>query len=169
MDIFTLINQLEEMVKQAKQPLLNKDQIILDGHEVNSLIDLMRQKIPVAIQEAQWVKRDEERIISAAQEEHDKVIASAKARAEELISEHEITRRAEAEAESLVFHAQQQAHEITEGAFNYANDIMEKLENQLTVYYEVVQEGRADIQQSLDSLQSSRPMAYHAEEDAEEE
>ena len=36
---------------------------------------------------------------------------------------------------------------------------MDKLENQLTVYYEVVQEGRADIQKSLDAMQQNKPAA----------
>ena len=32
---------------------------------------------------------------------------------------------------------------------------MEKLENQLTVYYEVVQEGRDEIQNSLHAMQTA--------------
>ena len=86
-----------------------------------------------------------------------------------LISEDEVVRRADAEAENILNHAEQQAHEIIEGAFIYAHDLMDKLENQLTVYYEVVQEGRADIQKSIDAMQNSRPgaasgMEVHTEE-----
>ena len=60
------------------------------------------------------------------------------------------------------------AHEIIEGAFIYAHDLMDKLENQLTVYYEVVQEGRADIQKSLDSMQQNKPAASNLEVHTEE-
>ena len=35
----------------------------------------------------------------------------------------------------------------------YANDIMEKIEKQLTIYYDVVQDGREEIQKSLQQLQ----------------
>lgn len=159
MEILDLIDKLAEMTDNAKQPLLNKDQIILNENEVYDIIDQLRSSLPTAIQDAQWIKKDEERIIAAAQEEHDKIIAAAKAHAAEMVAEHEITRKAMAEADNIMNHAQQQAHEITEGAFMYAHDIMEKLENQLTVYYEVVQEGREDIQQSLDSLNQQNEAA----------
>lgn len=154
MEILDLVDRLADLAENAKQPLLNKDQIILDQNDVYDIVDGIRNNLPTAIQDAQWIKKDEERIIAAAQEEHDKIVEAAKEHARELVQEDEITRRAVAEADSIIARAQHQAHEITEGAFMYAHDIMEKLENQLTVYYEVVQEGRADIQKSLDSMQA---------------
>ena len=134
MEILDLIDKLAFMAENAKQPLLNKDQIILDEGEVYELIDSLRASIPTAIQDAQWIKKDEERIIAAAQEEHDKIIQAAKDHADLLVSEDEVVRRANAEAENIVAHAEAQAHEIIEGAFIYAHDLMDKLENQLTVY-----------------------------------
>lgn len=168
MEILDLIDKLAFMAENAKQPLLNKDQIILDEGEVYELIDSLRASIPTAIQDAQWIKKDEERIIAAAQEEHDKIIQAAKDHADLLVSEDEVVRRANAEAENIVAHAEAQAHEIIEGAFIYAHDLMDKLENQLTVYYEVVQEGRADIQKSIDSMQQNRPAASNIEVHTEE-
>ena len=168
MEIMELINKLAYMAENAKQPLLNNEQIILEESEVYELIDELRAAIPVAIQDAQWIKKDEERIIQAAQEEHDKIIQAAKDHAAMLISEDEVVRRADAEAENILNHAEKQAHEIIEGAFIYAHDLMDKLENQLTVYYEVVQEGRADIQKSIDAMQNSRPGASDLEVHTEE-
>lgn len=154
MEILDLIDKLEEMTKNAKQPLLNKDQVILDQDDIFDVVDAMRNNLPTAIQDAQWIKRDEERILTAAQEEQERIIRDAKTHAQRLIDEHEITQQAEQAGMDIVAHARQQAHEITEGAFMYAHDIMEKLENQLTVYYEVIQEGREDIQKSLESMQA---------------
>ena len=168
MEILDLVDKLSYMAENAKHPFLNKDQIILDENEIFELIDAFRDNIPTAITEAQWIKKDEERIIAAAQEEHDKIIQAAKDHAQVLISEDEVVRRADAEAENILAHAQQQAHEIVEGAFVYAHDFMDKLENQLTVYYEVVQEGRADIQKSIDSMQENRPEYDEVEVHTEE-
>ena len=50
--------------------------------------------------------------------------------------------------------AHQAAHDVTLGAFNYANDIMEKIEKQLQIYYDVVQDGKDEIQKSLEALQN---------------
>lgn len=169
MEILDLIDKLEEMTRNAKQPLLNKDQIILEQDDLFDVIDAMRNNLPTAIQDAQWVKRDEERILTAAQEEHDRIVADARAHAQTMIEQHEITRQAELAGIDIVDRAQHQAHEITEGAFLYAHDIMEKLENQLTVYYEVIQEGREDIQKSLESMQSqSYEATYKTHQESED-
>lgn len=167
MEILDLIDKLEDMAKNGKQPLLNKDQVILEQEEVFDIVDAMRNNLPTAIQDAQWVKRDEERILTSAQEEHDRIVREAKNHAQKLIEDHEITHQAEDFGRDIVDQAQRQAHEITEGAFIYAHDIMEKLENQLTVYYEVIQEGREDIKKSMDSVQSQSYASNFKEEPEE--
>lgn len=159
MRIMDLIDQLEEMVKNAKSPILNKDQVILEEEELFNIIDAFKQSIPTEIQEAAWVKKDEEKILHAAQEEQDRIIRDAKDRAMAMIQENEIYMQAQKYGEQLVEEARMQAHQITEGAFGYAHDIMEKLENQLTVYYEVIQEGRDEINASLKAMSYDE---YHA-------
>ncbi|MFM9414524.1 hypothetical protein ACKQTC_09110 [Peptococcus simiae] len=168
MEILDLIDQLEDMVKNAKQPILNKEQVILEQEDLFAVIDGLRTNMPTAIQDAQWVKRDEERIIAAAQEEQDRIIAEAKDRARALVEQHEITQMATSEGEAIVNDARQQAHDIYEGAFNYAHDIMSKLENQLTVYYEVIQEGRSDIQKSLDAMKAQDFEIHYRPDDLED-
>lgn len=169
MEILDLIDRLEDMAKNGKQPLLNKDQVILEQEEVFDIVDAMRNNLPTAIQDAQWVKRDEERILTSAQEEHDRIVREAKNYAQKLVEDHEITRQAESFGQDIVEAAQRQAHDITEGAFIYAHDIMEKLENQLTVYYEVIQEGREDIKQSMDTLESQSYATNFKEDEPEED
>lgn len=166
MEILEIIQAFEDALKDAKQPLMRKDQIILDESEVYAFLDKLRNNLPAAIQDAQWVKQDEERIITAAHDEHSRIIAEAKERAQAMVDQHEITAMATAQGEDIVQHARSQAHEITEGAFNYAHDILSKLENQLTVYYELLQEGRADIQKSLDAM---RDQSYEIEYRPDEE
>lgn len=155
MNINELIDKLEELVKSGKTPLLNKDQVILEVNDIYEIVDLLRNNVPREIQDAMWIKREEEKILHAAQEEQERIIHDAKERAMAMVEEHEIYLQAKHYGEGLVDDAKRQAHEITEGAFMYAHDIMEKLENQLTVYYEVVQEGRDDIQSSLHAMQNA--------------
>lgn len=155
MGINEFIDKLEALVETGKKPLLNKDQVTLEIGDLYEIIDGLRNNIPREIQDAMWIKRDEEKILHAAQEEQDRIIHDAKERAMAMVEEHEIYLQAKHYGEGLVDDAKRQAHEITEGAFMYAHDIMEKLENQLTVYYEVVQEGRDEIQNSLHAMQSA--------------
>ena len=71
------------------------------------------------------------------------MIAEAQAKAEKkswkmlgkearsMISEHEIVRHAQAEADALLERSKQNALEVREGARNYANDILYQIENNL--------------------------------------
>ena len=68
------------------------------------------------------------------------------------MSETEVYRLAEIRVREMLEEANQAAHDITLGAFNYADDIMEKIEKQLQIYYDVVQDGKDEIQRSLDAL-----------------
>jgi len=100
------------------------------------------------------VKKEEEQIKKKAQEDYERIIEEAHIRAQELTTETEIHRLAEARAREMLEEAHQAAHDITLGAFNYADDIMEKIEKQLQIYYDVVQDGKEEIQRSLDALKS---------------
>ena len=71
-----------------------------------------------------------------------------------MLTETEIYKLAEARAKEMLEEAHQAAHDVTLGAFNYANDIMEKIEKQLQIYYDVVQDGKDEIQKSLEALQN---------------
>ena len=153
MEIMDLIEQLRQLVDNAKAPLLGREQILINKREIEDIVDKLMSNLPTEIKKAQWIIDEEKRIASDAQAEHDHIIADARARAEMMVEQTEIYRQAQATGEEIVAHAQRQAHEITEGAFMYAHDIMEKLENQLTVYYEVIQEGRSEIQRSLEAMQ----------------
>ena len=116
------------------------------------IIDEIRSSVPDDIRDAQWVKREEEQIKRKAQEDYERIIEEARARAQELVSETEVYRLAEIRVREMLDEANQAAHDITLGAFNYADDIMAKIEKQLQIYYDVVQDGKDESQRALYAL-----------------
>ena len=156
MDILSALEELESVIESSKKPLLQSDKVIVDQETLYRYIDLIRANLPDEIRDAQWVKKVEQRIIDSAREEYDRIIMEAQAKIQRMAEQTEIVRLAKQEAQEILDSAEQTAHELTENAFMYANDIMEKIEKQLTIYYDVVQDGRAEIQQSLRQLQQSQ-------------
>ena len=152
MSIYTLLDQLESTIEGSKRAFMQTDKIIVDPEELYKIIDQIRSSVPDDIRDAQWVKREEEQIKRKAQEDYERIIEEARARAQELVSETEVYRLAEIRVREMLEEANQAAHDITLGAFNYADDIMEKIEKQLQIYYDVVQDGKDEIQRSLDAL-----------------
>ena len=152
MSIYNLLDQLESTIEGSKRAFMQTDKIIVDPEELYKIIDEIRSSVPDDIRDAQWVKREEEQIKRKAQEDYERIIEEARARAQELVSETEVYRLAEIRVREMLDEANQAAHDITWGAFNYADDIMEKIEKQLQIYYDVVQDGKDEIQRSLDAL-----------------
>ncbi len=152
MSIYNLLDQLESTIEGSKRAFMQTDKIIVDPEELYKIIDQIRSSVPDDIRDAQWVKREEEQIKRKAQEDYERIIEEARARAQELVSETEVYRLAEIRVREMLEEANQAAHDITLGAFNYADDIMEKIEKQLQIYYDVVQDGKDEIQRSLDAL-----------------
>ena len=152
MSIYNLLDQLESTIEGSKRAFMQTDKIIVDPEELYKIIDQIRSSVPDDIRDAQWVKREEEQIKRKAQEDYERIIEEARARAQELVSETEVYRLAEIRVREMLEEANQAAHDITWGAFNYADDIMEKIEKQLQIYYDVVQDGKDEIQRSLDAL-----------------
>ena len=152
MSIYNLLDQLESTIEGSKRAFMQTDKIIVDPEELYKIIDQISSSVPDDIRDAQWVKREEEQIKRKAQEDYERIIEEARARAQELVSETEVYRLAEIRVREMLEEANQAAHDITLGAFNYADDIMEKIEKQLQIYYDVVQDGKDEIQRSLDAL-----------------
>lgn len=154
MSIYNLLDQLEHIIENSKRAFMQSDKVIINPDDLYQLIDQIRSSVPDDIKDAQWVKKEEEQIKKKAQEDYERIIEEAHIRAQELTKETEIHRLAEYKAREMMEEAHQAAHDITLGAFQYADDIMEKIEKQLQIYYDVVQDGKEEIQKSLDALQA---------------
>ena len=152
MSIYNLLDQLESTIEGSKRAFMQNDKIIIDPEDLYQLIDQIRSSVPDDIKDAQWVKKEEEQIKKKAQEDYERIIEEARLRPQDLVSETEIYRLAEIRVREMLDEANQAAHDVTLGAFNYANDIMEKIEKQLQIYYDVVQDGKDEIQKSMDAL-----------------
>jgi len=123
MDVLVLIDKLDDLVHNAKQVPLT-DQVRVDKEEIYDLLDQMRATIPEEIKQARWIVKE------------------ARERQENLISHEEVTKAAERAAEDIVEEAQAREREIRLGAEDYADEILNTLEINLSKFIAAVQRGR---------------------------
>ena len=65
MEIFTLLEALEELMDESKSiPLTNK--VLVNKEEVLDLIKEIRLKLPEELKQAKWVKEERARILAEA-------------------------------------------------------------------------------------------------------
>ena len=152
MDILSLLDQLEQLIAGGKKTILSGDKVLVDPQEVFNLIDQMRTIIPQEIRDAQWIKREEDRIKSNAIAENERIISEAQTEAMRIVEESRIVKMSEERGKEIIAEANKNAQDITIGAFQYSKDIMEKIEKQLTNYYDVIQDGKEEIQKTLGEL-----------------
>src|SRR5213082_1027675 len=120
MDVLVLIDKLDDLVHNAK-PVPLTDQVRVDKEEIYDILDQMRATIPEEIKQARWIVKE---------------------RQEMLVGEEEVTKQAERAAEDIVEDARAREREIRLGAEDYADEILNTLEVNLSKFIAAVQRGR---------------------------
>ncbi len=144
MEIFTLLETLEDLLERAKSvPFSNKG--VIDKDELLDIIKEIRLKLPDELKQAKWVKEERERILIEAKKEADEVVKEAENRIIAMIDEHEITRKAYEQKAEIIETANEMSREISKGTKDYADNILEKLEKTLEEALTVVQNNRNEL------------------------
>ncbi|NLC69404.1 MAG: ATPase [Clostridiaceae bacterium] len=144
MEILSILEVLEDLIeKSISLPLSGRS--LVDKEEVLELIKEIRLKLPDDIKQAKWVKEERQRILLEAQKEANNIIQEAENKIAALVDEHEITRKAYEQANEIISNAQKNAREIRLGAREYADSILNKVEQILKDTLDVIQVNREEL------------------------
>ncbi len=144
MEIFTLLENLEELIEAgAKVPFSSK--VMVDIDELREVLEDIRLKLPDELKQAKWVKEERQRIISDAEAEAEKMIKEAQAKIVTLVDEHVITKQALEQKEEIIENANKVSKEISVGTRDYADAILEKVEDILKETLDVVHNNRQEL------------------------
>src|SRR5438128_372950 len=124
MDVLVLIDKLDDLVHNAKTMPLT-DQVRVDKEEIYDILDQMRATIPEEIKQARWIVKE---------------------RQQQLVSEQQVVKEAERAAEDIIEDARAREREIRLGAEDYADEILNTLEVNLSKFIAAVQRGRERLQ-----------------------
>jgi cell division septum initiation protein DivIVA len=141
MDVLVLIDKLDDLVHNAK-PVPLTDQVRVDKEEIYHILDQMRATIPDEIKQARWIVKERQEMLAEAKREAERILKEARDRAEKMVSEEEITRQAERAAEDILDDARARERAIRLGAEDYADEILNTLEVNLSKFIAAVQRGR---------------------------
>jgi cell division septum initiation protein DivIVA len=130
MDVLVLIDKLDDLVHNAK-PVPLTDTVRVDKEE---------------IKQARWIVKERQEMLAEAKREAERIVKEARERQEQLVSQQEVTRQAERAAEDIIEDARAREREIRLGAEDYADDILNTLEVNLSKFIAAVQRGRERLQ-----------------------
>lgn len=144
MEILSILETLEDLVeKSVNVPFSGK--CMVDKEEMLEIIKEIRLKIPDDIKQAKWVKEERQRILLDAQKEANNIIKDAESKIASLVDEHEITKKAYEQANEIVSNAQKNAREIRLGTREYADGVLNKVEEILLETVEVIKGNRSEL------------------------
>lgn len=128
--VMTLLDDLEEILANAsKVPFSEK--AIVDSDEIRSIVDDIRLSMPRDIQQAKWVKDEQDRILNEARGEYDKVIIAAKKQAEYLVENDIIKKEAEKRADALISEAENHSRYIKLRSYEYVDKLLFDMQNDI--------------------------------------
>ena len=127
MEIFTLLESIEDMIKNGKRiPFSNK--VLINQEQLLKIIKQIIIKLPGELKEAKAIKEEHDKIISKANEEANEIVKEAENRIISMIDEHEITKKAYEQKNKIIENANDMAREISNGTKAYADSILESVQ-----------------------------------------
>jgi vacuolar-type H+-ATPase subunit E/Vma4 len=155
MEIFTLLETLEDMLDKSKSVPFS-DKSIIEKDEFLDVIKEIRLKLPDELKQAKWIKEERERIIAEAQRDADAIVKEAENRIISMIDEHEITRKAYDKKTEIIADANEMYREITEGTNTYVDGILASIEANMTDLAKTLNNVESSVQNALETIQNNR-------------
>ena len=137
--------------------------LIVNSEECLRLIDQMRISIPSAIKESERMITERDRILSDAQARAEQIVAHAEQQAIQIVSEDAITDRAREEAERIIAHGHAEAIRLVDEAEVYALDVLYRLRDKLNNSLHQAENGI----QAIEASQAPQEQTPLEEEDDE--
>lgn len=130
MDVIKLLEYLNEIIEtSAKVPMTGK--VIIHKKETLEIIEKIINYLPDELKKAQWIVEEKERILSEAIEESENLKRENINFLKKQIENHDITKQAKVKAEAIVASAERSAKSIRLGARDYADEILNQLDNEI--------------------------------------
>lgn len=113
MNVEELLDMLEETLEEGTAVPFAAAKRVVDVDRCRDIVDEVRNNLPDELRDSKKIVADREQILKNAQTDADNIIKQAEERARVLVSDKEITKRAQKMAVELVNAAQAQAKRST--------------------------------------------------------
>ena len=151
MNVEELLDMLEETLEEGTAVPFAAAKRVVDVDRCRDIVDEVRNNLPDELRDSKKIVADREQILKNAQTDADNIIKQAEERARVLVSDKEITKRAQKMA---VDAAQAQAKKINNASAAYCENILKNSE-------EVLARSVADIKNTRMNLRNLASRGPH--------
>ena len=144
-----ILEALERAITQARSMPMSSS-VLVNRAELLDLVDQAHVVLPSQLTQADEVLAGADEVLALAQDDAERVIAAARARAEELVSTEQVVVAARLRADEIVAQAEQTAAGLRRDADDYCDRRLADFEIDLGKVLSQVQAGRAKLAGRLD-------------------
>jgi cell division septum initiation protein DivIVA len=170
MDIITRLQQIVELIEQAKSMPLSAS-VLVNKEEILEQLEAAKNELPDEIKQARWVVKDREELLNKARRGGEALVQRAREEQVRLVSEQEVVRTSQDEAERVLSDAREQARQIRLEAEDYVDAKLAQFEIALEKIYAELARSIAQVQRGREKLRGVSPAQeeFGTFEDEEEE
>ena len=130
MKINDLLKEIEDILDSAGGfPLTGK--VIVDPDEISDILKEIKNELPEEIQQAQWIKNQQQQIIDDAHAEYNKLVNTAKEKADQLVDSDDITLRAKKRADDIMRATEENVMRLKKGSYEYINELFASFQKRM--------------------------------------
>ncbi len=146
-----LIQELQDMMNDAKAVPLTGGKSLVDTELVLDILEEIQDSLPSEIRQAKNIVADRSQIIAEAKKESEGIIRAAEERKQQLVNQHEITRAAQAQAVEIMNDAKTKTNDMRKAAAEFVEEIMKKTDDALTSQITELRKTRQNIKMTQKS------------------
>jgi DNA anti-recombination protein RmuC len=155
MKVLELLDEIEEIIDTSSGfPLTGK--ILVEAEEILEIVREIRVELPDEIQQAQWIRDERQRILDEAKHEYEAVLKDARAQAEALIENDDITVKAKNRADEIMRVAETNVRNLKMSTFDYIDSILynfqDKMDQLNAIYFNDM---FSNLQKTFDQINST--------------
>lgn len=145
MRVDELINELQDLVADAKVVPLTGGKVMVEAEKIYDILDEIQDTLPAEVRQAKNIVSDRSQIIAEAKKEAEDIIRAAEERKKAMIDQSEIMRAAKAEANELLTEVKSKAAEMRKAANDYVENIMKKTDDAITAQLTELRKTRQNL------------------------
>lgn len=142
LNVFNVLDELEDMIQNSKRVL---GKVLVEEEALLEYLDKLRTLLPEEIHQAKWLSKERERLIQEAHQESERILTNVQEEARRKADESEVARQAKESAEEIINQSKRLAKEIKSGAAQYADDILLKLEGNISQSLTIINQARDEL------------------------
>jgi cell division septum initiation protein DivIVA len=155
MDLAARLEQLEELIREAKSMPLSSS-VLVSREDVLALIAEMKEALPEEIKRARWIVRDREELLAKAREDGERIVEQAHEEQLRMARKEEIVARATTEADRVISEAEERARGMRSEAEDYVDGKLAQFENSIRKILEASQASTKSLNRTLDQVEVGR-------------